>query len=216
VLLLFKAFLFLKPFFGRIFEKIHFVNPKRKIVVAITGASGSCYALRLLEKLSKAHTNGAIEVAVVLSDTAKAVALHELDNNILLEQPFRYYDVNSYYAPFASGSSDFDTLIVCPCSMGTLARIAHGTADNLIVRTADVMLKERRRMILALRETPFNLIHIENMKQVTLAGGIILPASPSFYGKPKTISDIIDTVVNRILELSNINSGIVRWDPDNL
>jgi 4-hydroxy-3-polyprenylbenzoate decarboxylase len=208
--------LFLKPFFERIFEKIHFVNQKRKLVIAVTGASGSCYALRLLEKLTEAHKNGIIEVAVVLSDTAKAVALHELGSNILLEQPFRYYDVNSYYAAFASGSSDFDTLIVCPCSMGTLARIAHGTADNLIVRTADVMLKERRRLILTVRETPFNLIHIENMKQVTLAGGIILPASPSFYGKPKTITEIIDTVVNRILELSDIKSNIVRWEPDNL
>lgn len=208
--------MFLKPFFERIFEKIHFVNQKRKLVIAVTGASGSCYTLRLLEKLTEAHKNGIIEVAVVLSDTAKAVALHELGSNILLEQPFRYYDVNSYYAAFASGSSDFDTLIVCPCSMGTLSRIAHGTADNLIVRTADVMLKERRRLILTLRETPFNLIHIENMKQVTLAGGIILPASPSFYGKPKTTIEIIDTIVNRILELSDVKSDIVRWEPDNL
>ena len=186
------------------------MNKQRKIVVAVTGASGSVYALRLIEKLLELADT---EVAVVVSETGKLVAKHELGSDILLQQKVTYFDVNSYYAPFASGSSDYDTLIVAPCSVGTLGRIAHGTADNLIARTADVMMKERRRLILLVRETPFSLIHIENMRLISLAGGIIMPASPSFYHNPTSLEEVIDSVADRMLDVAQLKSSIKRWNP---
>ena len=193
-----------------IFNEVLIMQNKRKIAVAVTGASGSIYALRLIEKLLQLST---VEVAVIVSETAKSVAKHELGSDILLEQNVKYFDVNSFYAPCASGSSDYDTLLVAPCSVGTMARIAQGTADNLIVRTADVMLKERRKLILLLRETPFSLIHIENMRLITLAGGIIMPASPSFYHKPASLNEVIDSMINRLLDVAQIESSIKRWNP---
>ncbi len=185
------------------------MTKQRKVVVAVTGASGSVYALSLIQKLKQLPD---VEVAVIVSDTAKSVANHELGSNILLEQEVKYFDVNSFYAPSASGSSNYDTMFVVPCSVGTLGRIAHGTADNLIIRTADVMLKERRQLILFVRETPLSLIHIENMKSVTLAGGIIMPASPSFYHHPTTISEIVDNMTNRLLDVAGLASSIKRWN----
>lgn len=182
----------------------------RKIVVAVTGASGAAYALRTIEKLIQIPD---VEVAVIVSETAKSVAYHELGSDILLQQAVKYYDVNSFYAPSASGSSDYDTMLVVPCSVGTMARIAHGTADNLIVRSADVMLKERRKLILLVRETPFSLIHIENMRLITLAGGVIMPASPSFYHNPATLNDIIENISNRLLDVAQLESSIKRWNP---
>ncbi|MFC2138288.1 UbiX family flavin prenyltransferase, partial [Bacteroidota bacterium] len=116
--------------------------------------------------------------------------------------PFFKYDVNDFFSPAASGSANYDAMIIIPCSMGTLGKIAHGTSDDLIIRAADVMLKEKRKLILVPRETPYNLIHIENMKLITLAGGIICPASPSFYSKPETINDLVDTIVERVLHLT--------------
>ena len=181
---------------------------RRNIVVGVTGASGSIYAKVLLDKLTKVQD---VETAVVMSTNAKDVWKYELDNTDYEELPFKVYDPKDYYAPFASGSSSFDTLIICPCSMGTLGRIASGTSDNLITRAADVMLKERRKLICVARDTPYNLIHINNMKAVTEAGGIVCPASPSFYSKPKTFEELASTVVDRILSLAEIENNGYRW-----
>jgi len=181
---------------------------RRKIVVGVTGASGSIYAKVLLAKLAGKQN---IEVGLVMSANAQDVWKYELDNTDYLDLPFTLYDSKDYYAPFASGSSSFDTLIICPCSMGTMGRIASGTSDNLITRAADVMLKERRKLICVARDTPYNLIHINNMKTVTEAGGIICPASPSFYSKPKSFDDLAATVVDRVLSLAEIDNDSYRW-----
>ena len=183
---------------------------KRKIVVAVTGASGAIYASVLFRKLREIK-NQLDEVAVVFSANAKDIWAYELKDRFDPVFPFHVYEKDDFYAPFASGSSNFDTLIVCPCSMGTLGRIAHGISDDLISRTADVMLKERRKLILVPRETPFSLIHLENMKSITLAGGIICPAIPSFYSKPETIEQAVETVVERILNLAGFNIDSFQW-----
>jgi 4-hydroxy-3-polyprenylbenzoate decarboxylase len=114
-------------------------------------------------------------------------------------------------APFASGSAGFDTMIVCPCSMGTLGRVASGVSDDLITRAADVILKERRKLILLVRETPYNLIHINNMKTISEAGGIICPATPSFYSLPKTIEEVAATVINRVIDLVGFDYESYQW-----
>ncbi len=183
---------------------------KRKIVVAVTGASGAIYASVLFRKLLEIKDQ-LDEVAVVFSTNAQEIWEYELNENFEPVNPFRLYKKTDFYAPFASGSSTFDTMIICPCSMGTLGRIAHGISDDLITRSADVMLKERRKLILVPRETPFSLIHIENMKTVTLAGGIICPAIPSFYSKPETLEQAVETVVERILNLSGFDIDSFRW-----
>jgi 4-hydroxy-3-polyprenylbenzoate decarboxylase len=183
---------------------------KRKIVVAVTGASGSIYASILLKKLREIK-NQLSEVAVVFSTNAKDIWKYELQDIFEPVFPFRVYEKDDFYAPFASGSSSFNAIIVCPCSMGTLGRIAHGISDDLITRAADVMLKERRKLILVPRETPFSLIHLENMKTITLAGGVICPAIPSFYSKPETIEQAVETVVERILNLAEFDIGSYRW-----
>jgi len=123
----------------------------------------------------------------------------------------REYDNKDFYAPFASGSSTFDTMIICPSSMGMLGRIANGVADDLITRAADVMLKERRKLIIVPRETPYNLIHINNMKLLTEAGAVILPATPSFYSRPKNIDELVLTVVDRIMDQAGFNINTGRW-----
>lgn len=183
---------------------------KRKIIVAVTGASGSIYAKILFEKLEQVKDQFE-EVAIVFSGNALDIWKYELSEIYQPVYPFRVYERDDFYAPFASGSSDFDTMIVCPCSMGTLARIANGISDDLITRAADVILKERRKLILVPRETPYNLPHIENMKQLTLAGGIICPATPSFYSKPETITQLVETVVERIIKLTGINIQSFKW-----
>jgi len=182
----------------------------RKIILAVTGASGSIYAKKLLERL-KQLKNPPEEIAVILSDTAKEIWLAETGEKFNAEYPEKEYSNRTFYAPFASGSSSFDTLIICPASMGTTGRIANGTSNDLIARTADVMLKERRRLIIVPREAPFNLIHIENMKTLTLAGAIICPASPSFYSNPQTIDDLVMTVVDRIIDLAGFENTSFRW-----
>jgi 4-hydroxy-3-polyprenylbenzoate decarboxylase len=182
----------------------------RKIVLAITGASGSVYALKLLEKLGKVKTPPE-EVAVIFSETAKEIWLAETGQKFAPAFPAKEYNNKTFYAPFASGSSSYDTMIICPASMGTTGRIANGTSDDLIARTADVMLKERRRLIIVPRETPYSLIHIINMKNLTLAGAIICPASPSFYSNPKTIDELVITVVNRIIDLAGFDNDSFRW-----
>ncbi|RFZ84622.1 UbiX family flavin prenyltransferase [Mucilaginibacter terrenus] len=186
----------------------------RKIVVAVTGASGSIYAKLLLDKLQQLHQQVA-EVGVVMSDNAKQVWEFELDNTAYSNYPFKFYAKSDFMAPFASGSARFDTMVVVPCSMGTLGRIASGVSDDLITRAADVILKERRRLILVARDTPLNLIHIRNMQTVTEAGGIICPAVPSYYSKPKTIEDVALTVVNRVIDLIGLENDSYRWSEDN-
>lgn len=183
---------------------------KNKIVLAITGASGSIYARLLLDKLEqlKEQYN---EMAVVISNNAKQIWEWELGNRDYENYGVRYYDKFDFTAPFASGSAQYNIMIIAPCSMGTLARIASGVSDDLITRAADVVLKERRKLILAIRDTPYNLIHIKNMETVTLAGGIICPATPSFYGKPKSIEEAATTVVNRILDLAGLEINSYRW-----
>lgn len=183
---------------------------KRKIVVAITGASGAIYAQLLLQKLQQLGTQ-ITEVAVVMSDNAKQVWEFELDNTDYNKLPFKFYAKNDFMAPFASGSARFDTMVVIPCSMGTLGRIAAGTSDDLICRAADVMLKERRKLILVARDMPLNLIHIRNMETVTEAGGIICPAVPSYYSKPKSVEDVAMTVVNRVIDLIGLENESYRW-----
>ncbi|RYE22229.1 MAG: UbiX family flavin prenyltransferase, partial [Sphingobacteriales bacterium] len=135
----------------------------------------------------------------------------ELDNEDYNNYPFKFYSKNDFNAPFASGSARFDTMVVVPCSMGTLGRIAGGISDDLISRAADVILKERRRLILVARDTPLNLIHIRNMETVTLSGGIICPAVPSYYSKPKTIEEVAMTVVNRVIDLIGLENESYRW-----
>jgi 4-hydroxy-3-polyprenylbenzoate decarboxylase len=183
---------------------------KHKIVVAITGASGSIYAKVLLDKLSLLHEQ--IEaVGIIMSDNAKDVWKHELGNTDFENMPFKIYSKSDFYAPFASGSAKYDSMIICPCSMGTLARIAAGISNDLTTRAADVMLKERRKLILINRDTPLSLIHINNMKTITEAGGIICPASPSFYSNPQTFEMLAATVVDRALDLCGLEQDSYRW-----
>lgn len=182
----------------------------RKIIIAVTGASGSLYAKLLIDALSKIDKD-LIEVKLIFSKTAKDVWLHELKSEYTKNIKFEIFDYDNLWAASASGSAQFDTMIVCPCSMGTLARIANGISDDLITRSADVILKEKQKLILVTRETPLNLIHINNMKTITLSGGIICPASPSFYSIPTTIEAACNTVVERILSLANIPGDFYKW-----
>ena len=181
-----------------------------KIVVSVTGASGSIYAKLLLEKLSAVKEQWT-EVALVMTENAKEVWRTELQDESYKHLPFRIYSTMDFHAPFASGSGQFNTMIIIPCSMGTLGRIATGVSNDLITRAADVVLKERRKLICVVRDTPYNLIHIRNMETVTLAGGIICPATPSFYSVPKTIEEVASTVVDRVLDLAGINVKTFRW-----
>ena len=182
----------------------------RKIVLAITGASGSIYAKLLLEKL-RTLKNPPEEIAIILSDTAREIWLSETGSEFIASYPAKEYSNKSFYAPFASGSSSFDTMIICPASMGSAGRIANGSSDDLTTRAADVMLKEKRRLIIVPREAPYNLIHIENLRTLTLAGAVICPASPSFYSKPSTIEELVLTVVNRIIDLAGFENDTYRW-----
>jgi 4-hydroxy-3-polyprenylbenzoate decarboxylase len=183
---------------------------KKRIIIAITGASGSIYAKVLLSKLEKLQDQ-IDSVGVVFSDNAGDVWEYELGNRDFEKIPFTIYSKSDFMAPFASGSARYETMIVCPCSMGTLSRIAHGTSNDLITRAADVILKERRRLILVTRDTPLNLIHIENMRTVTLAGAIIAPASPSFYSKPASMEELAATIVDRVLDLAGFENVSYRW-----
>lgn len=183
---------------------------KKKIVIAITGASGAIYAKVLLNKLLLL-ANQIEEVGIIMSDNAKDVWQYELGDRSYEQIAFPFYDKKNFMAPFASGSARFDSMIIIPCSMGTLGRIASGLSDDLTTRAADVILKERRKLILVARETPLNLIHINNMKTITEAGGIICPAVPSFYNKPKTIEDVAETVVNRVIDLAGFENDSYRW-----
>lgn len=181
-----------------------------KIVVAVTGASGAVYAKVLIDKLLKAKDQWQ-DLGVVMTENAKTVWKTELDNADYTSLPVKFYTQTDFNAPFASGSGQFNTMIIVPCSMGTLGRIAGGISNDLITRAADVVLKERRKLICVVRDTPYSLIHIRNMETVTLAGGIICPATPSFYSKPKTIEEAAATVVDRVLDLAGIDISTYRW-----
>ena len=183
---------------------------KQKIIVAITGASGATYAKVLLEKLQTLHEQ--VEtVGIVMSDNAREVWKFELGNNDYEHLPFKTYSKNDFFAPFASGSARYSTMFICPCSMGTMARIAAGISNDLNTRAADVMLKERRKLILIIRDTPLSLIHINNMKTITEAGGIICPASPSFYSKPQNMEELVSTVIDRALDICGLDVKAFRW-----
>ncbi|MCB9056683.1 MAG: UbiX family flavin prenyltransferase [Chitinophagales bacterium] len=182
----------------------------KRVVIAITGASGSIYARQLLNKL-KAIPEQWEEVAVVMTENAKEVWKTELQDESWKDTGLNFYSRNDFSAPFASGSGRFETMIIIPCSMGTLGRIATGISNDLISRAADVILKEKRKLICVVRDTPYNLIHIRNMETVSLAGGIICPATPSFYSQPKTIEDVAATVVDRVLDLAGFSIRTFRW-----
>ncbi len=182
----------------------------KKIVVAITGASGSIYAKILLKKLVQLKDQ-ITEVGIIMSDNAKDVWRLELEDDTYKNFDFKFYDKNDFMAPFASGSAKYNMMIIIPCSMGTMARIASGISNDLTTRAADVILKERRKLILVARDTPLSLIHINNMKTITEAGGIICPAVPSFYNKPKTVEEVAETVVNRVLDLAGLDNTSYRW-----
>ena len=184
--------------------------PRLKIVVAVTGASGSIYAKVLFDRLLQIQDQ-IEEVGIVMSDNARDVWKFELGNEDYNKLPFPVYKKMDFWAPFASGSAKYNTMIVAPCSMGTLARIAHGFSDDLITRAADVILKERRKLILMARDTPLSLIHINNMKAITEAGGIIAPAAPSFYSKPENFEQLAATVVDRVLDLAGLDIQSFRW-----
>lgn len=183
---------------------------KKKIIIGISGASGAIYAKVLLDKFMKIQAQ-IEELSVVMSKNAKEVWQFELGDASYTNYPFLFHEKNNFYVPFTSGSSSYTVMIVCPCSMGTLGRIAHGISNDVITRAADVILKERRKLILVVRDTPYNLIHINNMKIVTEAGGIICPASPSFYSLPKNFEELAATVVDRAIDLAGFKQTTYRW-----
>ncbi|EDY16330.1 3-octaprenyl-4-hydroxybenzoate carboxy-lyase [Chthoniobacter flavus Ellin428] len=179
-----------------------------KLVLAATGASGAIYLQRLLDLLDpKEH-----EIHLVLSGYARQVINEELGGELLVAASVRQHSDKTMNVPFVSGSARFDAMVVVPCSMGTLGRIAAGTSETTILRAADVFLKERRKLILVPRETPWNLIHARNVVTVMEAGAIVLPASPGFYSRPKKIEELVDTVVARILDQLGLPAqGAFRW-----
>ena len=186
------------------------MKTKHKIIVAVTGASGSIYAKVLFDKLVLLKDQ--IEtVGVVFSRNAKDVWEYELGNKNYESLHFKIHSHDDFFAPFASGSAKFNTMIICPCSMGTMARIASGISNDLISRAADVILKERRKLIMIVRDTPYSLIHINNMKTITEAGAIICPASPSFYSRPTNFEELAATVIDRVIDLAGLDQNTFRW-----
>ncbi|MBU6411549.1 MAG: UbiX family flavin prenyltransferase [Verrucomicrobia bacterium] len=178
-----------------------------KILVAITGASGAIYAQRLLDHLDAGH-----EIHVVQSNYAQQVIGAELPEGLCLPRGAVLHNLKSMNAPFASGSNPPDAMVVIPCTMGTMGRIAHGYSEDVLLRAADVTLKERKKLILVPRETPLNLVHVRNMELLLLAGALILPANPGFYSGPKTVMDVADTVVARVLDHLGIGHRLgARW-----
>ena len=179
-----------------------------KILVAITGASGALYTQRLLDNLDPSLN----EIHVVMSNYAQQVIAEELPAGLRLPDGVKTHNVKSMNAPFASGSNPPDAMVVIPCTMGTLGRIAHGYSEDVLLRAADVVLKEKKRLILVPRETPLSLVHVRNFELLLLAGATILPANPSFYTRPQSIEQVADTVVARVLDhLGLPNKLVPRW-----
>jgi 4-hydroxy-3-polyprenylbenzoate decarboxylase len=183
---------------------------KQKIIIGITGASGSIYGKNLLEKLLTMQDQIA-DCGVIFSTNAIDVWKFELGEFDARKIPFTVYSPDDFFAPVASGSAGYDTMIICPCTMGTLGRIAAGVSNDLMTRAADVILKERKKLILVTREMPYSLIHLNNMKLLTEAGAIICPASPSFYSKPQTLDEVVMTVVDRVLKLAGFDFSSFQW-----
>ena len=174
-----------------------------KIVVAITGASSSIVGLKLIEELKKKK----IETITLISESGKKTMKEETGSNIKPD-----YEENDFFSPIASSSQKIDAFVICPCSMKTLSAVANGYSDNLITRLADICLKMKIKLILCVRETPYNLIHIENMRKVTLAGGMIMPLNVAYYFKPKSVDDITNFFVGKILDLMGIENNLYkRW-----
>ena len=179
-----------------------------KILVAVTGASGALYAQRLLDNLDPLQH----EIHVVMSNYAQVVLAKELPGGLRLPQDAQLHSLKSMNAPFASGSNPVDAMVVIPCTMGTLGRIAHGFSEDVLLRAADVTLKEKKKLILVPRETPLSLVHVKNFELLLQAGATILPANPSFYHNPKTVEGVIDTVVARVLDHLGIPQDLApRW-----
>jgi 4-hydroxy-3-polyprenylbenzoate decarboxylase len=183
------------------------MKKKKKIVIGITGASGAPYARRLLRFLRERDD---VELGVCASRTAPEVWALECGGDLGEATGAPVWGVRDYRAPFASGSAGWDAMAIVPCSMGTAARVAHGISDTLLTRAADVMLKERRTLVVVPRETPLGLVHLENLAQLARLGAVVLPAMPSFYGKPETLDDALDTVVGRILDHLGLEHGLLR------
>jgi len=195
---------------GHYLARSYTMDQKHKLVIAIGGSSGSIYAKTLLDRLTQV-SDQLEAVGIVMSDNAKFNWEYELGNRDFEQYPFDFYDKMDFMAPFASGSAQYGSMIVCPCSMGIMGRIATGISNDLTTRAADVILKERRRLILVPRDTPYSLIHINNMKTITEAGGIICPASPSFYSRPQTMDALAATVTDRVLDLAGLDLKTYRW-----
>jgi 4-hydroxy-3-polyprenylbenzoate decarboxylase len=183
---------------------------KKNIIIAVTGASGALYGKLIFREIEK-HKEKIGKAAVVFSRNARGVWQHELGEEPVIPAFFREYDTHDFYSPLASGSSDFNSMIVIPCSMGTLGRMASGTSDDLLLRAADVMLKEKRQLIIVPRESPFNLIHLRNMTSLAEAGATIIPAIPSFYSHPANIEELAMTVVDRVMAHTGIAEPGFRW-----
>lgn len=183
---------------------------KQKVIIGVTGASGVIYGKILIEKLH-ALKDQIEECGVIFSENAEAVWNYELGKIDPGTIPFTVYEPDDFFAPMASGSAGFDAMIICPCTMGTLGRIASGVSNDLLTRSADVILKERKKLILVTREMPLNLIHISNMKFLTEAGAIICPASPSFYSRPGNIEELVMTVIDRVLILAGFEVKSFHW-----
>ena len=182
-----------------------------KILVAITGASGTLYAQRLLDNLDPRQH----EVHVVLSNYAQQVIAEELPGGLRLPDGVKTHNLKSMNLPFASGSNPPDAMVVIPCTMGTIGRIAHGYSEDVLLRAADVVLKEKKKLILVPRETPLSLIHVKNFELLLLAGATLIPANPSFYARPQTIQEVVDTVVARVLDHLGVPQKLApRWAED--
>lgn len=182
-----------------------------RILVAITGASGSLYAQRLLDNLDPQQH----EIHVVQSNYAQVVLREELPEGLRLPAGVVAHGLKSMSVPFASGSNPFDAMVVIPCTMGTLGRIAHGLSEDVLLRAADVMLKERKKLILVPRETPLSLIHVKNFELLLLTGATLIPANPSFYTHPQTVEQVVDTVVARVLDHLGVPQQLVaRWQEE--
>lgn len=183
-----------------------------KLVIAATGASGTIYLQRLLDQIDAA----ANEVHLVMSSYAKQVAATEVER-LAIPKGVMEHAENDLNVPFVSGSARFDAMIIVPCSMATIGRIASGTSDSALLRAADVFLKERRKLIVVPRETPWSLIHARNVVTLLEAGAIVLPAIPSFYSRPKSVNDAVDTVVWRILDQAGLpNPRAYRWKDESV
>lgn len=183
---------------------------KRKLILAVTGASGAMYAKDLINKL-EVIDDQIDECCLIFSEVARNVWEYELEEDFPEKFYFPVYDSDDFFSPVASGSAGFDTMIICPCSMGTLGRIASGVADELIARAADVILKEGKKLILVPRETPFNNIHLGNMQKIMTAGGVIMPAMPGFYQRPLSLHEMASHFTDRVLSVAGFDINKYRW-----